>query len=170
MTFRELLVKYHDEKEDVINGVVLLYPDQENNAVGYSDLYDHLLTLEPAENTENISIRIDLVVDEFEGEIDEYLGVSGVKPDSDESWGLSLVPWEEWLGMDIYTLNLSDATDIEFLAACLWEMTWYGFTQEKIQEQREEIYSRIQEIEDGTAKTVSWDVLKQSLDSLDIED
>ncbi len=172
MTLYELLVKYQDEKENAISTVMALYPDQKKNESGFLMVYEKLLTLTPIKDSDNTQIKVDWVKDEFEDESDEYLGVSGVQPDNDTTWSLSLAPWEEWLGMDIYTNNWTYAwaIDLEIIAACLWEMTWHGFTQEVIQVERDELSRRIEELESGKAKTVSWEELKASLESLLIED
>jgi hypothetical protein len=51
------------------------------------------------------------------------------------SYGIEFVDWEEWLGMDIDPGSISNYSETDIIAHCLWEMTFYGYTQEAIKKQ-----------------------------------
>ena len=63
------------------------------------------------------------------------------------SFALDLVPWEEWLGMELDPSTSQEYSDSDLIAHCLWEMTFFGFDQTTIEKQREEIERRVKELE-----------------------
>lgn len=65
-------------------------------------------------------------------------------------YGLSLTPWDEWLGMDVENESLETYSEPELVANCLWEMTFHGYTQKQIEEYREGLEHRSEKIEDMT--------------------
>ncbi len=62
------------------------------------------------------------------------------------SFALELVPWEEWLGMELDPSTSQEHSDSDLIAHCLWEMTFFGFDQETIEKQREEIDRQVKEL------------------------
>ncbi len=50
-----------------------------------------------------------------------------------------LEPWVKWLAIRVPDSLLEKMTPAEIVAHCVWEMTFYGFTQEKIAELRTEL-------------------------------
>lgn len=69
------------------------------------------------------------------GEIDDTQDI--------ESCCLEFTPWAEWLGMEIK--NPHYLSDSEFVAHCLYEMTFYGFTEAAIQNLMDDIEKNIEE-------------------------
>ncbi|MBI4524481.1 MAG: hypothetical protein HY695_11805 [Deltaproteobacteria bacterium] len=67
-------------------------------------------------------------------------------------YALEFHPWEEWLGMEIDETTQRKYTYPEILAHCLWEMSFMGFDQERILEEKREIMRRVDEIENMTAE------------------
>ena len=55
--------------------------------------------------------------------------------------GLDLPRWEEWLAIRVPQSLLEKITAAEIVAHCVWEMTFYGFTQENIAAFRTELLS-----------------------------
>jgi hypothetical protein len=127
-TLYDLVHRYTwDEIEPVL---LREYPDQKRNVEGYRQVYDELLRLEPAANDEHVKIVIEYVTHGVTGE--KFWNVSGVKPNNPQNYGLSFCRWEQWLGYYINRGTLRVLSEVEILAHCLWEMTWNGFTQERI--------------------------------------
>ena len=58
-----------------------------------------------------------------------------------------MVPWEEWLDMAIDPASQQDYSDPKILAHCLWEMTFFGFDQTTIRNQKEELDRRVKELD-----------------------
>jgi hypothetical protein len=54
-------------------------------------------------------------------------------------YALDFTSWEEWLEMVIEPNTLLEFSDAQVIAHCLWEMTFHGFEQHKIQTQIEEL-------------------------------
>jgi hypothetical protein len=52
-------------------------------------------------------------------------------------------------------LDRMSATDI--VAHCVWDMTFYGVTQERIAEARAELDRRLKEIDEGEAVFIPWE-------------
>ena len=130
MKFVELVYKY--KWDEICSVLISLYPNDQKNISGFKMVFEQLQTLMPAET--NMRIILKEVFDEFENE--RYTCVSGVdgtlkKEENPEifkddkignqevSYGIEFTDWEEWLGTDI-------------IAHCLWEMSFYGYTQEAI--------------------------------------
>ena len=143
MKFAELVCKY--DWGEIRPAIVRLYPNDQKNISGFKMVFEQLQTLMPAET--NMRIILKEVFDEFENE--RYTCVSGVdgtlkreenpeifKDDKignqEVSYGIEFTDWEEWLGMDIDPESTSNYHETDIIAHCLWEMSFYGYTQEAI--------------------------------------
>jgi len=132
-TFKEILEQTH--WLDGQNQIIKVRPKQENNLVGYANVYYSLFDLTPAENLSGCTIVIYLAED-TEG--NEYYTVSGLK--DGEKYAIEYTPWEEWLGFYIDEELFSTMSLEEIVAYCLYEMTWGGYTQEDIYEHIEDVF------------------------------
>ncbi len=143
MKFAELVCKY--DWGEIRPAIVRLYPNDQKNISGFKMVFEQLQTLMSAET--NMRIILKEVFDEFENE--RYTCVSGVdgtlkreenpeifKDDKignqEVSYGIEFTDWEEWLGMDIDPESTSNYHETDIIAHCLWEMSFYGYTQEAI--------------------------------------
>jgi len=166
MNLKELVCStiWCDVKASLING----YPDAKRSIEGYELLFSTLSSLIPQKT--NMRIFIERV---FRDGIDEqpFVEVSGKngtlnrnlsdfqhlgKPqdseyaNSEASFALEMVPWEEWLDMEIDPASQQDYSGSEILAHCLWEMTFFGFDQTTIRNQKEELSRRVKELDNMT--------------------
>jgi len=143
MKFVELVYKY--KWDEICSVLISLYPNDQKNISGFKMVFEQLQTLMPAET--NMRIILKEVFDEFENE--RYTCVSGVdgtlkKEENPEifkddkignqevTYGIEFTDWEEWLGMDIDPESTSKYHETDIIAHCLWEMSFYGYTQEAI--------------------------------------
>lgn len=90
---------------------------------------------------------------------------------SETSFALDLVPWEEWLGMELDPSAFDAYSAPDIVAHCLWEMTFFGFDKETIRKQRDEIEGRAREIDAMTEderkrKLIPWEQVRDELDRL----
>ncbi len=69
---------------------------------------------------------------------------------SEVDFSVSLEPWERWLGMGIDSGSLGNYTMPQIAAHCMWDMTFHGFDQSQIQEQREELKRRVDDLDSMT--------------------
>lgn len=68
-----------------------------------------------------------------------YIDISGLKKNQEESYAIEFRPWSEWLGMQLFPENLLEFTELEILAHCLFEMSYFGFNEGEIQDQIQQI-------------------------------
>lgn len=123
MTLKELLKKYstrHIEKK-----LLELFPEEEDFIKNeeYLNLIIRLLRIKPTKS--NLSIIVEKVNSEFYNGVD----VSGIDKSKEDNvrHGLQLTPWDIWLGMEIDKKSFENFSEIEVLAYCLDEMTYFGF-------------------------------------------
>ena len=156
MKFKDLIDKY--KWDDVYSTFIQLYSDQEKNIEGYKQAFEELLTLEPVET--KMHIVIEDVFDEYDKEY--YAHVSGkdgaLNKESDPehfkddevgnqevSYAIEFTDWTEWLAMEIEQESLSKYSELDIIGHCLWEMTFYGFTQQKIKKQLAQLEKEAEE-------------------------
>jgi len=149
-----------------------LYPKEMKNISGYETVFNNLKTLNPMET--DFSIIVSNEKDDFDNE--EYAHVCGYNnhPENNEdespnSYSLVLTNWSEWLGMDLDEKSIKDFTELELISHCLYEMTFFGFDQETIQNEMDEMEKEVDEIKNMTeeekkTKLKSWEDLKKELD------
>jgi hypothetical protein len=121
MKFYEILTK--TKWEDVEKSLQKHYPNYMDSIGGFKKVYYELFTLKPKYN-EKFQIHI---------EKDDFWSVSGYSTEEDSYYGIEYVRWENWLGYDLHPDSLVLSNE-DIVAHCLWEMTWAGFFQEKIEE------------------------------------
>jgi hypothetical protein len=71
-----------------------------------------------------------------------------------EHYGLDLSPWDEWLAVRIPPVLEAAMPPAEIVAHCVWEMTFYGFTQERVAENRAELECRAREVDEGQVECI----------------
>ena len=156
MKFKELIDKYN--WDDVCSILRQLYPDQKKNIEGYKQVFSELQTIKPVET--KMRIVIEDVFDEYDREY--YTHVSGkdgtlnkesapehFKDDElgnqEVSYGIEFTDWAKWLAMDIDHESLIRYSELDIIGRCFWEMTFYGFTQEKIKKQLAQLEKEAEE-------------------------
>ncbi len=163
MIFKDLIIKNKHKKDSIIGTLMFLYPDQQKNINEYSGLFDELIKMEVKENKDNMVISIREVQDEDSRE--SWEEVYGYKEtEKNQSYALDLNLFGDWLGFKIDEDVLLNYSDVDFIAFCLYEMTFFGFTDIKIEEQIQELLSRIEEVESGRAKLIPWEEVMAELE------
>lgn len=153
--------------EDLREVMATLYPDDkgvENG--GYQYALEQLRRLEPQDDGEGFYFTLTRVTDDTykEAGIESYVDVSHRKPDSEESYAADFTPWANCLAMEIDPAAIEEHGELGTLAHILWEITFHGYDADEQAEKVSEIldYCRaaVAEIENGTAKTYSWEEVK----------
>lgn len=85
------------------------------------------------------------------------------RKDDAERYGLSLSRWEEWLAVEVPEQLHAAMPAAEIAAHCIWDMTFHGWTQEQIAEDRADLDRRIREIDEGKAEMIPWEEVKARL-------
>jgi len=82
-------------------------------------------------------IVIELIEPEMLSEGDEpWVKVTSKKVNDPQSWAMELSSNSEWLGFEIVN-KLGDVSNEILIAHIIWEMSWYGWTDEQRKEQTE---------------------------------
>lgn len=119
----------------IMNSMIKWHPNEGENRNGYATVLNHLQNTIASKS--DWFIKIETVHEPeheaFGGIIPEmnHLHCNGIAPNKKE-WGLSFTPWKEWLGMNIHPDTLRQLTKSEIIAECLYEMTFYGFTEDRV--------------------------------------
>ncbi|WP_145048177.1 MULTISPECIES: DUF6557 family protein [Paenibacillus] len=111
------------------------YPDMSQTKNKYLIVYESLLSHNPARNIEEMTIYIDAVDsdDSINDGNNEYR-VHGKNNSLDWKgfWDLSASNWEDWLGFYVDQQVLDNFSSEQIMALCLYEMTWFGFSEAQI--------------------------------------
>ena len=158
MTLRELIHKcpykrifnalyryyYYGNEKEVIQSADL----------GYLNVYKELEQLPPNPNPKWEMHVLKKVDKDYDDIIDVRL--HDIK--EGESYGCDLTLWSEIIDCEVK--KLTDISDIECLAHILYEITFYGFSEEKIKEVKDEINELTKRIDSGEEKLIPWDLEK----------
>lgn len=126
MKLQELLLS--SNWADVQKAFLGFYPDEEEDIKELEKVYQNLNALTPVESDLTLTLSL------FEDEDEPFVHVSGKNQETDEDFSLGFVPWAEWLGMEIDEISLTDFSQTDIVAHSLFEMTFFGFSEEEIQE------------------------------------
>lgn len=122
---------FHEVKWDDVKEVLIKhYPDYESSIKGFELAFHEILEMKPKENKYGYYVVVDKVVEEA----GEWYDVYGKKPNDVQTWALSFYAWDEWLGMYVDKDSLLSMTKEEYIAHVLWEMTYYGFDSQTVNE------------------------------------
>jgi hypothetical protein len=154
------------EWDNVKECLVKEYPDQEDNLDAYERIFVDLKNRILEDEDTKMLIEIYTIEEQDDGnwnqelipnnEIDRYKdcvytrGVHGVSTDETEKderyYTLSLENWNYWLNCVIDEQTEKDFKFEEIIAHCLWDMTFFGYDEKKINSEKEEILSRANEV------------------------
>lgn len=163
MTFRELLQKANHK--EIFNHLYREYyyknidDEVHEMARSYQKVMDQLLQKPSRPNKEwEIQVRTS------EGAFDD---ICWYNIEEEAVYALDLTPWSE-----IIDANIQDPLDLPMNEACahiLYEITFYGFTEEQIVAERQALKKLSAEVGDGTAR-LEWEEIEQEVDELTNED
>lgn len=87
----------------------------------------------------------------------EWLGIDPEQyPDGyDMPYGIEFSKWSHWLTWPISEDTLDQFSELDILVHCLWEMTFCGYTQEDVDEEKDELSDAIESIDPEAGKTFS---------------
>ena len=123
--------------DEVFSRLVHWYPDQEKNKNGYEKVFNTLNNIEPKKtyNLNNLFIKVEIVVEDGK----EYIDAYGVKPNNKQRYGLEFESWKEIISMFIFQESIDKLSKEDIIAACLYEITFFGFDENKIQSKWQEL-------------------------------
>lgn len=168
MTFKELL-------ETVSFDDVWAELDKEYSLKGeafetYLRVFTQLKELTPEPNHEGFRLAVVKVEDEFDPGIFIY-DVFGIKHNDKEHYAFEFSPWTEWLSLIVVDKCVETYGAEAFVAHSLYELTFLGYdvfdVETRIKKETEILKERHEEVENGTAKYISWDEVCKKLRYVD---
>ena len=166
MIFKDAIMKVDNEK--VIEIIKVEYPNQIELLQDYNELLNELKDMKPEDDGSNITVAVDWAKPEPELDEEGYYIVHGYEPEKNVFWGLGFTPYKHWLSYKADQRFIMMNGIDEYIAHCLWEMTFYGFQEEEKEELIQELIKRKEEVEAGLVKTIPWEeVKKQLLEEID---
>lgn len=124
---KDLLNKYTDK--EILERFFEMYPDQKDSRKGYELVIKLLRLKRPRKSNFIIHAR-------------KY-DVDGICIKTGEKWAIEFTTWSLWLGSKMKRNSL------DALCACLWEMTYMGFSERKIQNTLRTLNNRVKSIKGG---------------------
>lgn len=128
--FKELILQIRFEK--LFKLMKKLYNVDRALYESYENVFNDLIHIEVS-NTHNMNILLETVVNAFDVSIKD-LKVFGQDIDTKEKFDIEYLEWEAWLAGLINTDKVMEMGKENYAAHCLFHMTKYGFTQEEISE------------------------------------
>ncbi len=151
MIFQDLLAKFDDKA--IIKQVIKLYPDQKKNMEGYVRALDEIRNTQPKATDVSIVVSVVKAKDDpfYEKGDKDWVDICGVKGEEDR-YAIGMTSWREWLSMPISEVSLKSFSELDILAHCLWEMTWYGYSNRRIQRRMGDLRRTVEKIREDEAK------------------
>lgn len=138
------------EFESVFGRLCKWYPREERNKSGYESVFNILLTLTPkkSHNLNDSFIAAELTQYPLNDDsYDSCLDIYGTKPKNDGvRYGMEFCPWVDWVSMFITQESLDNFSKEDIVAGCLYEMTFFGFTEEKISNELKKMEDRFTDL------------------------
>ena len=130
--------------DDVFKRITHWFTDQEHNKDGYKSVFETLLEKTPKKHKlDDLFIQVERV----EEDDSEWLDVSGINVAKGDniSYGIEFEPWDDWVTMFITKETLASLTKEDIVAGCLYEMTFFGFTEKKVQDESKRLLNAVKE-------------------------
>ena len=151
MTFAEVLER--SLWGEVEAELLYSYPDAESELGKFETVFRSLLYLTPVDS----SLRIVISEAKEAGELPEVSGRDDASEfkngDSEDiEYALDFQPWDEWLGMSIDPLALQTLGLARVAAHCLYELTFWGFSESEVVAARRDLLERIAQLKGNEDK------------------
>ena len=121
------------------------FNNQEGSRNGYESVFNKLVLMNPKKHRlDDLFIEIHIVK---EDDGSEWLNVSGVSVLGSDttSYGIEFNPWRDWVSSFITQKTLDTLEKEDIVAACLYEMTFFGFEEQRVQDEKNKIFNSIEE-------------------------
>lgn len=130
--------------EDVFERLCTYFSGQRESKEGYESVFNTLLKKKCKKHRLNdLFINVTLYKED-DGR--KYLDVDGVdfkKPDI--RYGIEFCKWSDWVSMFITNETLNSLSKEDIVAGCLYEMTFFGFTESGVMEEKNKMEKGIEE-------------------------
>ena len=139
MTVKEIFDKA--QWQDVAAELVKAHPHDCKDITGYREVFNAVRKLTPTETDKTLTLERSVVAD---------VPVVDVRAWQEGSpWSIMFLPWSEILGMPVDERCLDVMPLAEIATHILFEITWFGFTEEQIHAAGEKIIMKDSDIVSG---------------------
>jgi hypothetical protein len=116
--------------KELLPALLPLCPGHENKMADFKLVFDELRLHKAITSATKIHINIHKDLDSPQEP--SYVNVSCIEPDIKGFCAFCGYPWDECLGMEISLDDDVHLSNAEIVANCIWEMTFYGFSEQEI--------------------------------------
>jgi len=130
-------------------------------AIAYRKVVNTILSYDPSPNAE---YQICVKHDDRDGEEETaaFIDVCLYCPEDEETYAMDLTSWVELVDAEIR--NETKIKNDCMAAHILWEITFYGFTEEKVLREHEGLKKLLERIDNGEEELIPWEDIKKELD------
>jgi hypothetical protein len=145
MTLRELL--YRKSYKNIFNVIYKTYLQDKPQdkiveySINFQKAFEELKNVEPNKKTKNL-----VVLNEIKDENEDVIDVCFYDESEDEHYALDFMDWGEIIECEVVAPKKFNQTTI--VAHILWEITFWGYSRDKITEQRKTLNKVSEEVED----------------------
>ena len=152
MTLRELL--YRKSYKNIFNVIYKTFlkdhPQDKiiDLSIKFEKAFLELKSIEQQNKTKNLVVLNEIeneIEDEAENGGEQIIDVCFFDDKQDEHYGLDFMDWGEIIDCEVVAPKKFNQTTI--VAHVLWEITFWGFSREKITKERKELNKAVKEIE-----------------------
>jgi hypothetical protein len=79
----------------------------------------------------------------------EWLNVTGVNVNTRQHYGIEFCKWSDWVSMFITQETLDAFSKEDIVAACLYEMTFFGFTEKNVMDEKDKLEKSVEEAKEA---------------------
>ena len=132
----------------------------------YQRVVEELTELSPSASDDELTLVVAKIEDVFEPGTFTF-EIFGVKKGDENHYGLEMTSWDEWLGYTVLKKSIEIYGPAAVVAHALYEMTFFGNSAQtvtkRIEEEKQILKERLQELESGNMEVVSGEELRGSL-------
>jgi hypothetical protein len=166
MTLRDLLRKtsYHAIFNCIHKEYYYKDPDDEviEMSLAYRRVINKLLSYDMSPNPE-YQILIRGVEGEENQKTASFIDVCLQTAEDEETYAIDLVSWVELVDSEIH--NEAKLNNDCAAAHILWEITFYGFTEDSVDKEKKEMEELIKRIDSGEEKLIPWEEIEKEIDT-----
>jgi len=100
------------------------------------------MALKELRNKNPIKTNLNILLTKVKDGLGNYVRVNGLDSKK-ETWAIEYIVWGEWVNMEIEVKSYKRYKKLEIIAHCLWEMTWAGFSDKRVQTSIQKLRKKI---------------------------
>jgi hypothetical protein len=128
--------------EDVFKRICYYFEGQRDSKDGYKSAFNELMAKKRRKhNLSDLFIRVEVINEDGS----DYLNIDGINIKNGKHYGIEFCNWEDWVSMFIQKETLDTLSKEDIVAGCLYEMTFFGFSEKRVQEENEKMQKSVEE-------------------------